>query len=60
MITFERNEIDSINKDEKKFSLANKESNKAIKDFFGTIDSDEVDEMMNAVAECRKVDSNEW
>ena len=60
MITFERNEIDSINKDEKKFSLDNKDSNKAIKDFFGTINSDEVDEMMNAVAECRKVDSNEW
>lgn len=33
---------------------------KSIKDFFGCIDKDEADQMEGAVAECRKVDINEW
>ena len=45
---------------ERLVSLSSKASKKTVKDFFGTIDSDEADEMMSAVAECRKVDVNEW
>ncbi len=33
---------------------------KTIKDFFGSIDNDEADQMEAALAECRRVDENEW
>ena len=33
---------------------------KSVKDFFGSIDKDEAAQMEAAVAECRKVDENEW
>ena len=33
---------------------------KTIKDFFGSIDSDEASRMEAALDECRKVDENEW
>ena len=33
---------------------------KSIKDFFGCLDKDEAAQMEAAVAECRKVDENEW
>ena len=38
-------------------SLSNQ---KSVKDFFGSIDKDEAAQMEAAVAECRKVDENEW
>ena len=33
---------------------------KSIKDFFGSIDKDEANQMEAALSECRKVDENEW
>ena len=39
---------------------ANVSNQKSIKDFFGSIDKDEADQMETALAECRKVDENEW
>ncbi len=33
---------------------------KSIKDFFGSIDEDAAAQMEAALAECRKVDENEW
>ena len=38
-------------------SLSNQ---KSVKDFFGSIDKYEAAQMAAAVAECRKVDKNEW
>ncbi len=38
-------------------SLSNK---KSVKDFFRSIDKDEAAQMEAALAECRKVDENEW
>ena len=38
-------------------SLSNQ---KSVKDFFGSIDKDEAAQMEAALAECRKVDENEW
>ena len=38
-------------------SLSNQ---KSVKDFFGSIDKYEAAQMEAAVAECRKVDKNEW
>lgn len=38
-------------------SLSNQ---KSAKDFFGSLDKDEAAQMEAAVAECRKVDKNEW
>ncbi len=35
-------------------------SQKSLKDFFGSIDEDSAAQMEDAVAECRKVDENEW
>jgi PHD/YefM family antitoxin component YafN of YafNO toxin-antitoxin module len=35
-------------------------SQKSLKDFFGSIDKDSATQMEAAVAECRKVDENEW
>ena len=39
---------------------ANVSKQKSIKDFFGCIDDDEAAQMEAALAECRKVDENEW
>lgn len=39
---------------------ANASNQKSIKDFFGSIDKEEADQMETALAECRKVDENEW
>ena len=36
------------------------QNQKTIKDFFGSIDNDEANQMEAALAECRKVDENEW
>ena len=33
---------------------------KSIKDFFGSIDKDDANQMEVALSECRKVDENEW
>lgn len=33
---------------------------KSIKDFFGIINNEEANQMEDALAECRKVDENEW
>ena len=33
---------------------------KSIKDFFGIINNEEANQMESALAECRKVDENEW
>ena len=33
---------------------------KSIKDFFGIINNEEPNQMEDALAECRKVDENEW
>lgn len=33
---------------------------KSIKDFFGIINNEESNQMESALAECRKVDENEW
>ena len=38
-------------------SLSNQ---KSVKDFFGSIDKDEAAQMEAAIAECRKVNENEW
>ena len=40
-----------------KASISNQ---KSIKEFFGCLDKDEAAKMEAAVAECRKVDENEW
>ena len=39
---------------------ANISKQKSIKDFFGSIDKDEANQMEAALSECRKVDENEW
>ena len=39
---------------------ANLSNQKSIKDFFGSIDKDEANQMEAALSECRKVDENEW
>ena len=39
---------------------ASVKNQKSIKDFFGSIDKDSANQMEVAVAECRKVDENEW
>ena len=39
---------------------ANIAKQKSITDFFGSIDNETADQMEIAVAECRKVDKNEW
>ena len=39
---------------------ASVKNQKSIKDFFGSIDKDSANQMEAAVAECRKVDENEW
>ncbi len=33
---------------------------KSIKDYFGSINTDEANQMEAALSECRKVDENEW
>ncbi len=39
---------------------ANASNQKSIKDFFGIINNEEANQMEDALAECRKVDENEW
>lgn len=39
---------------------ANISKQKSIKDFFGIINNEEANQMEDALAECRKVDENEW
>ena len=39
---------------------ANASNQKSIKDFFGIINNEEANQMEAALAECRKVDENEW
>ena len=39
---------------------ANISKQKSIKDFFGIINNEEAHQMEAALAECRKVDENEW
>ena len=39
---------------------ASVKNQQSIKDFFGSIDKDSANQMEAAVAECRKVDENEW
>lgn len=39
---------------------ANISKQKSIKDFFGIINNEEANQMESALAECRKVDENEW
>ena len=35
-------------------------SKKTVKDFFGTMDNETFEQMCSAVADCRKVNLNEW
>jgi len=45
---------------ERLVSSASANSRKTIKDYFGSISAEESNQMEKAVAECRKVDLNEW
>ena len=45
---------------ERLVTSAKQASQKSIKDFFGTLDSESAAQMEKAVKECRKVDLNEW
>lgn len=41
-------------------ALAEKAERRSVKDYFGTVNYDTTREMEMAVADCRKVDINEW
>lgn len=45
---------------ERLVTSAKQASQKSIKDFFGSLDSESAAQMEAAVKECRKVDLNEW
>ncbi len=49
-----------ISEYERLLTLSKSNSQKSIKDYFGSISSEDSEQMENAVAECRKVDLNEW
>ena len=45
---------------ERLVALSKINSQKSIKDYFGSISNEEAAQMEKAVSECRKVDLNEW